>query len=57
MQNSRADIKLFLHLQDTSNYMIKISKDKILVDDKLVVVPGKIVLLHHMVIQKGQPNG
>ena len=40
-QNARTDIKSFLHTQDTSNYTIKISKDKLLMDGKPVVVRGK----------------
>ena len=38
--NTRADIKLFLHMQDISNHTIKTSKDKLLMDSKCLVVPG-----------------
>ena len=40
-QNATADIKSFLYTEYTSYHTIKISKDKLLMDSKPVVVPGK----------------
>ena len=37
--NTRSDIKSFLHMQDTVNHTVKMSKDKLLMDGKPVMVP------------------
>ena len=57
IQNARVHIKLFLLTEDTSNHTIKISKNKLLMDGRPVVVPDKIVHMHQRMIQKSQPSG